>query len=169
MTEGVGIMSYSQEPKISWEYKIIELQEAPTGEFQEARLAPRKVPTPETVHDVELLVIRVPGSNQFHAEPLYPGPDEEPADSTGEAAERRNSGIDIKISERDREVIYQDVYFKPSWDRDFIKEALLLRLQEYFLHFGKPVIDFGDRPTPSEQMLIEIMKNKHNWIDAHDR
>src|SRR5699024_3379530 len=28
MTEGVVIMSYSQDPKISWEYKIIELQEA---------------------------------------------------------------------------------------------------------------------------------------------
>ncbi|GAA4476789.1 hypothetical protein GCM10023190_15020 [Enteractinococcus fodinae] len=161
-------MSYSQEPKISWEYKILELQEAPTGEFQQARLAPRKVPTPETVKDLELLVIREPGSNHFHAEPLYPGPDEPAADSTVATSGRQNSSIDIEISEEDHEVIYQNVYFKPSWDHDFLKEAVLLRLQEYLLHFGKPVIDFGARPNPSEQMLIEIMKNKHNWRDVHD-
>lgn len=164
----MNVMSYSQEPKISWEYKILELQEAPTGDFQQARLAPRKVPTPETVKDVELLIIRAPGSNHFHAEPLYPGPGEPAADPTGTVSGNHNSKIDLKISEKDREVIYQDVYFKPSWDHDFIKEAILLRLQEYLLHFGKPVIDFGDRPNPSEQMLIEIMKNKHNWLDVHD-
>src|SRR5690625_7186942 len=78
-------MAYTKEINVAWEYKIIELDEAPTGDFQQARLAPRKAPTTESINDLEILIIREPASKHLRAEPLYPGPDEpdEAADANG--------------------------------------------------------------------------------------
>jgi len=159
-------MAYTKEINVAWEYKIIELDEAPTGDFQQARLAPRKAPTTESINDLEILIIREPGSKYLRAEPLYPGPDEQ--DETADADGKQNSSIDIELSEETNEVNYHHVHLKPSWNKDFIKVAMLLRIQEHLRHHGKPVIDFGEHPTSAQQMLIEIMKNQHGWTDVHD-
>lgn len=160
-------MAYTKEINVDWEHKILVLDEAPTGEFQQARLAPRKPPTPEKVDELEILIVREPGSNHLTAEPLYPGPDEE--DPTAEDSGTHNSVIELELSEDNEEVLYHKVYLKPSWDRDYIKVAMLLRIQDHLRNYGNPVMDFGTKPTPSQQMLTEIMKNQHGWIDVHDQ
>src|SRR5690625_2739222 len=94
-------MADTNEINVAWEYKIIKLDEAPTGDCQQARLAPRKAPTTESINDLEILIIREPASKHLRAETLYLGPDE--PDEAADANGKQNSSVDIELSEETNE------------------------------------------------------------------